>query len=148
ESGNKLGLSLKQMQHVAQLIRGAGSRQACLWSAEDIWKTDNELSERLFHMTVHRLPDYEKIDVMIPLSRHARPDGVWLSEAITEKAGRYGLETVKNVGLVIGALGLVTPSSTKAFQAIHKADDLPFAEIWLVSPFDGVTCLKRSSMQP
>lgn len=145
EQGNEVGLKPQHIKRLAQLVRDSSGQPIAEWTGEQLWQADAELSDRVSHMTVHRLPGYGKIDVTIPLSRYMPPEGSWIHDAITQKAKRYGLDTVKNVVLVIGALGLVTPSNTASFQAAHAQEQLPFAEIWLVSPFDGVTCLKRSA---
>lgn len=56
---------------------------------------------------------------------------------------RYGgTEAVKELVLVVGVAGFVDDEQVQAFQADHPSETLPFAQIWIVTPFHGVVCLK------
>jgi hypothetical protein len=142
DKGDQFGLRPQQIQRLAELIGDSAGQPSAEWSGEELWELDEELSESVSHLSVHHLLGYGTVDVLIPFSHHTRVDGAWIEEAIDKKVKRYGRQTVRNITLVIGALGLVTASQVTSFRESHAPAELPFAEIWLVSPFDGVFCLK------
>ncbi len=109
---------------------------------------DARLANYVSWLSVHRLPGYGKVDVTIPLTEYSRVDGRWIEEGIELKQRKYGRQTVMDVVLIIGAYGLVTSEQVASFQETHKPEELPFAEIWVVSPFDGVFCLKPGPSRP
>lgn len=124
------------------MIAGTAGQADAAWTGEELWEVDAELSEYISWLSVQRLPGYGKVDVTIPLTQYTRVDGRWIEEGIELKERKYGRQTIKDVALVIGAYGLVTSEQIASFQETHKPKELPFAEIWVVSPFDGVFCLK------
>lgn len=77
-------------------------------------------------------------------------DGRWIEEAIHSKEqryrGQYGEPDLRwaRWTLAIGALSAIDRNQTEAFLSGHPSKQLPFAEIWLVSGFEGVIQLKRS----
>ena len=70
-------------------------------------------------------------------------DGRWIKAAVDRKVARYGnANAVRDVALVIGALGLVSGDQITSFRRDVLEEELAFAEIWLVSGFEGVVRLK------
>ena len=59
------------------------------------------------------------------------------------KVEKYGgAEAVKGLVLVIGVAGFVDEDQVAAFLGENPTDALPFLQIWIVTPFHGVICLK------
>ncbi len=52
-------------------------------------------------------------------------------------------KAVESLMLVIGVAGFVDDQQIEAFQRANPPDTLPFAEVWIVTPFHGVVCLKH-----
>ena len=45
-------------------------------------------------------------------------------------------ESVKDLMLVIGASGFMDRGEIEAFRTTNPPETLPFAEVWIVTPFD------------
>jgi hypothetical protein len=52
------------------------------------------------------------------------------------------MDAVKELVLVIGVAGFVDEDQVAAFLGENPAKALPFLQIWIVTPFHGVVCLK------
>lgn len=143
EEGNRSGLKRQQVQRLADLIAQTADRLGVAWTGAELWEVDAKLADYVSALSVQRLPGYGKVDVIIPLTQYTRPDARWIEEGIALKERKYGRQTIKDVTLVIGALGLVTPDQIASFGETHKPEELPFTSICVVSPFDGVFWLKR-----
>jgi hypothetical protein len=82
-------------------------------------------------------------DVDIPAGGALPPDGRWIKEGIQLKVKKYGgAEAVKELVLVIGVAGFVDEEQVEAFLGENPTEALPFMQIWIVTPFHGVICLK------
>jgi hypothetical protein len=110
---------------------------------EDIFERSPELSELVHDIIISHHEELQNADVDIPSGSALPPDGRWIKEGILKKVEKYGgPEAVKGLVLVIGVAGFVDDEQVQAFQADHPAETLPFAQIWIVTPFHGVVCLK------
>jgi hypothetical protein len=110
---------------------------------EDILERSPKLSELVHTIIISHHEELQNPDVDIPVGGGLPPDGRWIKEGILKKVERYGgPEAVKGLVLVIGVAGFVDEEQVQAFQADHLAETLPFAQIWIVTPFHGVVCLK------
>jgi hypothetical protein len=110
---------------------------------EDIFERSPELSEMVHGIIISHHEELQKADVNIPSGSALPPDGRWIKEGILKKVERYGgAKAVKDLVLVIGVAGFVDEEQVQAFQADNPAGTLPFAQIWIVTPFHGVVCLK------
>jgi hypothetical protein len=115
---------------------------------EDILERSPELSELVHDIIISHHEEIQKPDVDIPAGGALPPDGRWIKEGILKKVEKYGgAEAVKNLVLVIGVAGFVDDEQVQAFRADHPTDTLPFAQIWIVTPFHGVVCLKGCASQ-
>jgi hypothetical protein len=110
---------------------------------EDILERSPELSELVHDIIISHHEEIQKPDVDIPVGGALPPDGRWIREGVLKKMEKYGgAEAVKKLALVIGVAGFVDEEQVQAFQADHPAETLPFSQIWIVTPFHGVVCLK------
>jgi hypothetical protein len=110
---------------------------------EDIFERSPKLSELVHDIIISHHEELQNADVNIPAGGALPPDGRWIKEGILKKVERYGgAKAVKNLVLVIGVAGFVDDEQVQAFQADNPAGTLPFAQIWIVTPFHGVVCLK------
>lgn len=110
---------------------------------EDILDRSPDLSELVHDIIISHHEEIRKPDIDIPAGGALPPDGRWIREGILKKLEKYGgAEAVKKLVLVIGVAGFVDDEQVEAFQADNPAETLPFSQIWIVTPFHGVVCLK------
>lgn len=110
---------------------------------EDILEQSPDVSELVHDIIISHHEVIENVEIDIPAGGALPPDGRWINEGILKKMERYGgAEAVKGLVLVIGVAGFVDDEQVQAFQAAHPTDALPFGQIWIVTPFHGVVCLK------
>lgn len=110
---------------------------------EDILEQSPELSELVHNIIISHHEEIQNVEVVIPAGGALPPDGRWIKEGILKKVKRYGgEEAVKGLVLIIGVAGFVDDEQVQAFQAADPAETLPFSQIWIVTPFHGVVCLK------
>ena len=65
-------------------------------------------------------------------------------EGIQKKVAKYGgEEAVRDLMLIIGVAGFVDDEQVNAFHQAFAEAQLPFAEIWINTPFHGTICLKK-----
>lgn len=113
---------------------------------EEICGQSEELSALVHNIFISHHEEIPGIEIDIPAGSALPPDGRWIAEGIFKKAERYGgMDAVKGLTLVMGAAGFVDDEQIHAFQAAHRPDTLPFSQIWIVTPFHGVACLKPPS---
>jgi hypothetical protein len=87
--------------------------------------------------------------VEIPAGGALPPDGRWIEDGIRHKLRRYGGEgAVRGIALIIGVAGFVDDEQVAAFQRAFCEADLPFAEIYINTPFHGTICLKAREAAP
>jgi hypothetical protein len=102
-----------------------------------------ELSELVHTIVVCHFEELHGPEVDVPSGGALPPDGQWIKEGIDKKVEKYGgTEAVKGLVLVIGVAGFVDKEQVDAFLKDNPADTLPFSQIWIVTPFHGVICLK------
>lgn len=143
--GRRHNIPRSVVNRLAELVAREFSAGAApmTWNEDMLFACAPELCDYVAAMTAWRLPESRDFSVSIPLSAHLPEGGEWIVAAITQKLDRYGgTAAVERLGLVIGALGLITGSQIEAFRQAHPPESLPFAEIWLVSAFEGVVPLK------
>jgi hypothetical protein len=110
---------------------------------EDILERSPELSELVHDIIISHHEEMPCVEIDIPAGSALPPDGRWIKEGILKKMQKYGgAAAVKGLVLVIGVAGFVDDEQVQAFQAAHPAETLPFAQIWIVTTFHGVVCLK------
>jgi hypothetical protein len=93
------------------------------------------------------VPAIKTVDVGINHGGGLLPeDGRWIEEGIKLKTSKYGgQKAVKDLILVIDASAFVDPEQVTNFLQTHFPSTLPFAEVWLVSPWGYVVSLKRAT---
>jgi hypothetical protein len=110
---------------------------------EDILEQSPDVSEAVHDIHISHYEMIENVEIDIPSGGALPPDGRWIAEGILKKVEKYGgAESVKDLVLVIGVEGFVDDEQVQAFQEAHPAEVLPFYQIWIVTPFHGVVCLK------
>jgi hypothetical protein len=110
---------------------------------DEILERSPELSELVHDIIISHHEELQSADVDIPAGGALPPDGRWINEGILKKVEKYGgADAVKGLLLVIGVAGFVDDEQVQAFQAANPAETLPFSQIWIVTPFHGVVCLK------
>jgi hypothetical protein len=109
----------------------------------EIYEQSSELSELVHTIIVSHHEELQSPDVDIPAGGALPPDGRWIKEGIKLKVKKYGgAEAVKELVLVICVAGFVDDDQVDAFLHENPAEGLPFLQIWIVTPFHGVICLK------
>ena len=110
---------------------------------EDILERSEELAKSVHNIVIWIDESIPNIEIDIPEGGALPPDGRWIIEGILKKVDKYGgANAVKELVLVIGVAGFVDDEQVQAFREAYLPDALPFAQIWIVTPFDGVICLK------
>jgi hypothetical protein len=139
------GMPLPRIEQLARLIAGeVGERDATL-RYNDIYERSAELAELVHNIVISRPGLVPNTQVDIPLGGALPPDGRWIEEGIRHKLQRYGgEEAVRGITLIIGVAGFVDDDQVTAFQRAFCEADLPFAEIYINTPFDGTICLKAA----
>jgi hypothetical protein len=141
--GRRSGLRVDLVDDLARLVQQGGDSEAIHWGDTDVWEYSEELSDYVGSVSLYRLPEVEGIHISIPLVAYVPSDGRWINEVIDRKLTRYGnADSVEDIMLVIGALGLVHGGQIASFREGTAGEELPFGEIWLVSGFEGVIRLK------
>jgi hypothetical protein len=102
-----------------------------------------EIAEQVHTVLISHHECVPGVEIDMPAGSALPPDGRWISEGILKKAAKYGGEkAVRDLVLLIGVKGFVDDEQIHAFQATHPANTLPFAQVWIVTPFHGVVRLK------
>ncbi len=70
-------------------------------------------------------------------------DGRWIEEAVRAKSKSYGPAEMKDLTLLIDAVGTADPEQIADFMKRHPEKNLPFREIWIAA-LGGMLCLKSS----
>jgi hypothetical protein len=113
---------------------------------DEIYDAVPELAELVHIIVIGRPGLVCGVEVDIPAGGPVPPDGRWIREGIQHKLTRYGgEEAVRDLTLIIGVAGFVDHEQVAAFQDAFRAANLPFAEIYINTPFHGTTCLKAAS---
>jgi hypothetical protein len=110
---------------------------------QDILERSRELSEYVHDIVIGHHEIIPTVEIDMPAGSTLPPDGQWIDEGIQKKMAKYGgAEAVKELVLVIGVAGFVDNEQVDAFQKEHHPETLPFAQVWIVTPFHGIVCLK------
>lgn len=138
------GIKHSLVEELAEIILvEAAKGDAVTLRYEDILDLSPELAELIHDILISHHDEIPGLEIDIPAGSALPPDGRWIEEGILKKVKKYGgAEAVKDLMLVIGVAGFVDDEQVDAFQNSHRAEMLPFSEIWIVTPFHGVICLK------
>jgi len=141
------GMKAKLVRQLAEFVHGANRSTNMRLDYPDILDSVPEVAEYVHQVFISHWDDQTDIDVDIPGPGGALPrDGRWIEEGIHLKVNKYGgPEQVKDLMLVIDAVGFVDREQVEAFKSTRAPAELPFGEIWIVTPFDGTIPLKRRS---
>jgi hypothetical protein len=138
------GIKAATMDALGELIlhaASAGRNQALDYG--DIYERSPEIAEQVHTVLISYHECVPSVEIDVPAGSALPPDGRWISEGILKKAAKYGGErAVRDLALLIGVKGFVDDEQIQAFQAAHPAETLPFAQVWIVTPFHGVIRLK------
>jgi hypothetical protein len=137
------GIKHDLVEALTELILTEASAGNRTLNYEDIFERSAELSDYVHQIYISHHEIIPDVEIDIPAGSALPPDGRWIKEGILKKVERYGgTEAVKELVLVVGVAGFVDDEQVQAFQADHPSETLPFAQIWIVTPFHGVVCLK------
>jgi hypothetical protein len=139
------GLRPALLEELADLVVREGHDENFTLLYNDIYDRSPQLAEMVHGIFVSHHPEAIKgVSVDIPAGCAVPQDGRWIEEAITKKVARYGGEqAVKDLMLIVGVAGFVDDEQVHAFQTAFAESNLPFAEIWINTPFHGTVSLKR-----
>lgn len=139
------GMTRSQIEQLADLtLQKRGERDVTI-RYEEIYERVPELAELVHTVIIARHDLFRGIQIDIPAGGAVPPDGRWIAEGIEHKLKRYGgEEAVRSLTLIIGAAAFVDDEQVAAFQHASREADLPFAEIYINTPFHGTTCLKAA----
>jgi len=138
------GIKPALLEVLAEIISKDARESNLEMGYAEIYERSNELAELVHHIFVSHHDVIAESEVDIPAGSAVPADGQWIEEGILKKVAKYGTgEAVKDLMLVIGVAGFVDDQQIEAFQANNPPDTLPFSEVWIVTPFHGVVCLKQ-----
>jgi hypothetical protein len=110
---------------------------------DEIFERSPELSDLVHDILISHHEIIPTVEVDIPAGSSLPLDGQWIEEGIVKKMAKYGgADAVTGLVLVIGVAGFVDDAQIEAFRKANRPDTLPFSQIWIVTPFHGVVCLK------
>lgn len=139
------GMKPGVVDQLADIIVSEGASKDVNIRYDAIYERLPELAELVHDIFVSHHPDViEEVSVDIPAGGAFPMDGRWIQEGIQKKVDKYGGEkAVNDLMLIIGVAGFVNDEQVTAFQKTFAETNLPFAEIWINTPFHGTICLKR-----
>jgi hypothetical protein len=139
------GMPLRQIEQLAGLIAGEVGEHDPTFRYNDIYERSPELAELVHNIVISRPGLVLNTQVDIPIGGAVPLNGRWIEEDIRHKLERYGgEEAVRGLTLIIGVAGFVDNDQVAAFQRAFCEADLPFAEIYINTPFHGTICLKAA----
>jgi hypothetical protein len=128
------------------VLEAVATRRNQTLQYDEIYKRSSELAEFVHSVLISYHEVIPGVEIDIPAGSALPPDGRWIQEGILKKAAKYGgANAVEGLALVIGVAGFVDDEQIRAFQAAYQPKDLPFSQIWIVTPFHGVVCLKSKN---
>ena len=140
------GMTRPRIEQLADLVVQKRGDQDVTLRYDEIYEALPELAELVHAIVISRPGLFRGIQVDIPAGGAVPPDGRWIREGIQHKLARYGgYEAVQNLVLIIGVAAFVDDEQVAAFQAAFCEANLPFAEIYINTPFHGTICLKEAS---
>jgi len=143
--GEMHGMARPQVEQLADLIVQKRGDQDVTLQYHDTYEHFPELAELVHTIFISRPDVFCGMQIDIPAGGAIPPDGRWIEEGIRHKLARYGgEEAVRNLTLIIGVAGFVDDEQVVAFQRAFCEANLPFAEIYINTPFDGTVCLKAA----
>jgi hypothetical protein len=132
------------VEQLAEIVAKEGRDRDLVLGYGEIYERSPELAESIHNIFVSHHDAIPEIEIDIPAGSAVPGDGQWIEEGVWKKLKKYGNEkAVENLMLVIGVAGFVDDQQIEAFQRANPTEKLPFAEVWIVTPFHGVVCLKR-----
>lgn len=139
------GVKPALLEQLADLIANERREQNVTLRYDNIYERAPELAEMFHNIFISHHPDViEEVSIDIPAGSAVPADGRWIEEGIRKKVERYGGENaVKDLMLIVGVAGFVDDEQVAAFRKAFTEADLPFAEIWINTPFHGTICLKQ-----
>jgi hypothetical protein len=143
------GIPLPRLEQLARLIAAEVGERDAILRYNDIYDRSPELAELVHNIVISPPGLVHNTQVDIPQGGALPPDGRWIEEGIRHKLRRYGGdEAVRGIALIIGVAGFVDDEQVDAFQLAFCEADLPFAEIYINTPFHGTICLKAREPTP
>jgi hypothetical protein len=133
------------IKQLADLIARVAESSKAELRYKEIYACSPKLAEMFHEVRISHHPDIiQDVSVDIPAGGAFPLDGRWIEEGIQKKVEKYGGEkAVLTLMLIIGVAGFVENRQVNAFKQAFTEAQLPFAEIWINTPFHGTFCLKR-----
>ncbi len=137
------GMTRPQIEQLADLIVQKRGEQDVTLRYDEIYEGFPDLADLVHTIVIARPGLFRGLQIDVPAGGAVPPDGRWIVEGIRHKLRRYGgEEAVRGLTLIIGVAGFVDDEQVAAFQHAFCEADLPFAEIYINTPFHGTTRLK------
>jgi hypothetical protein len=137
------GIKQLLMEQLAEIIFKEAAYENRTLGYYDIYERSAELAEFVHDILISHHEIIPNVELDIPAGSALPPDGRWIEEGVLKKSAKYGgAKAVKGLMLVMGVAGFVDDEQIASFQAAYPPETLPFSEIWIVTPFHGVVCLK------
>ncbi len=138
------GVKQSLVEQLAEIVAKEACDRDLVLGYDEIYERSPELAEAIHNLFVSHHDVIPEIEIDIPAGSAVPGDGQWIEEGIWKKLKKYGnAKAVESLMLVIGVAGFVDDQQIEAFQRANPPDTLPFAEVWIVTPFHGVVCLKH-----
>lgn|GEM_PF-3958 len=142
------GVTSGLLEQLAETIVAQGLGQGVKLRYNDLYERAPALADAFHFVYVSYHPEIvADVSVEIPHASAVPQDGRWIEEGIRKKVEKYGGQVaVRNLALILGVAGFVDEEQVSAFRHQFAEAELPFAEIWINTPFDGTVCLKAKSI--
>lgn len=139
------GMTRPQVEQLADVIVQKWGERDVTLRYDDIYEQSPELADLVHTIVIARPGLFCGMQIDIPAGGAIPPDGRWIEEGIRHKLARYGgEEAVRDLTLIIRVAGFVDDDQVAAFQRAFCDANLPFAEIYINTPFHGTICLKAA----
>ena len=137
------GVKQSVVEQLADIIAKEANDRDLVLVYGEIYERSPDLAELIHTILVSHHDVIPEIEIDIPAGSAIPGNGQWIEDGLWRKLRKYGSEkAVENLMLVIGVAGFVDDQQITAFQQANPPERLPFAEVWIVTPFHGVVCLK------
>lgn len=143
------GIPAPRIEQLAGVIAGEVGNHPVVLRYNDLFERSPELGDFFHSVVISERGLVPNTRVEIPAGGALPPDGRWVEDGIRHKLRRYGgEEAVRGIVLSIGVAGFVDDEQVAAFQRAFCEAELPFAEIYINTPFHGTICLKAREAAP
>jgi hypothetical protein len=149
DRGEEHAVSVRDLNELGLVVQGSVSHRG-----EDarVYLSQDSIREKSPRVTalVNSISIYShpKMPLSIDVAKAiiVPSDGRWIQEAIEAKSKMYGADEMKDLTLLIDAIGVVDAEQIDDFRRTNATTNWPFAEIWIAASC-GLICLKNNTQR-